>query len=326
MHATTWDIHTTEYGPERVAKSTMPMRFKDDGVQLGRHRVIGMIATGGMGGVYLAEEPDGKRVALKVLDPRLAHHPELVERLALEQRVSARIAHTGVVKVHEFLRNPGGAPYVVMELLDGESLGRLVDASGVLELGAIAAIGAQIAEALGAMHAAGYVHCDVKPDNVVVLHDSSAALGGWPRVKLIDLGVARRAGIASDESTIAGTPTYMAPEQWRGDATGACDIYSLGCMLYELVTGDPPFIGTLPELANLHVAELPERLARIRPWVPASFDWLVSRMLAKDPALRPTCAEVAEVLARLAIAMPPEINDEAIDDEIDKVVISLGAA
>jgi serine/threonine protein kinase len=321
----TWDLATTVYGapPRRAkAKSTLPLlQSKDDGFGLGRHKVIGMIAAGGMGGVYLAQEPDGERVALKVLDPAFASNKEMVQRLAHEREVSARVPHAGLPRIHEFVKNPGGAPYLVMELLDGDCLGKLLEDYGTLELGAIAAIGAQVAEALAALHGCNIVHCDVKPDNIMLLHESG--LGGWPFVKLVDLGVARSAG-TSDELSIAGTPTYMAPEQWRGEALPACDIYSLGCMLYELLTGDPPFLGTLPELATAHMSELPARLRKTRSWVPQNLDWMIARMLAKDPGLRPKATEVAQVLSTIALAFPPDVAADE-NDDIDKVIISLDA-
>jgi serine/threonine protein kinase len=316
----TWEAHTTEYSStasRRVVKTTVPMKgHKDDGLYLGRHRVVGMIASGGMGGVYIAEEPDGQRVALKVLSPALASQPDMVQRLALEREVSAIAQHDGVVRIDEMVCIPGQPPYLVMELLDGDCLGKLLDQGGDLEVGAIAAIGAQVADALSALHDRGVVHCDIKPDNIVILHEDG--LGGWPRVKVIDFGVARRAhGICpDDEPIIAGTPNYMPPEQWRGEATCASDVYALGCMLFELITGDPPFAGVLTELAHAHMNVMPDRLRYHRATVPAALDNLVFRMLAKDPALRPRAGEVSDALSAIALALPPGLTlDKDNDDD-----------
>jgi serine/threonine-protein kinase len=268
--------------------------------RLGTYNVVAPIARGGTSGVFVGEHLITKnKVALKVLDPFYRNHEEVVNRLLAERKVSMRVRHTGLVDVIDADRD-GEMPYIVMEYLDGESLGTLAD-RGQIELDALVAIGAQIASALAALHAGGVMHCDIKPDNVLVLYDST----GWPpRIKVIDFGVARFAEEAPSENTIAGTPCYMAPEQWRGMPTAKSDVYAFGCMLYELVCGDQPFHGTLPQLMLAHHEWLAERPSLHRSDVPAELERLIVRAMAKDQALRPTMAELEVGLRQILENQP----------------------
>src|SRR5512138_2402327 len=155
---------------------------------IGSYSVVAPIARGGTSGVYLAEHlATGERVALKVIDPFYAHRQEVVERMFAERTVSARIHHAGLVDVRFADTNSAGVSYLVMEYLDGENLGDLAE-RGRVEVDAAMAIGAQIAAAAGALHAAGIVHCDIKPENIFVLYKTSS--DGWPQIKVIDYGVA----------------------------------------------------------------------------------------------------------------------------------------
>jgi serine/threonine-protein kinase len=273
---------------------------------LGEYRVIGLLARGGMGGIYLGEHVrTGERVALKVLDERWSVYESLVTRLMNELEVSTLVRHEGLVRIAGAERSDDGTPYLVMEVLDGENLGGLVGRSRI-ELGAIAAIGAQIADAVAAMHEAGIVHCDLKPENVMVLY--ADGLGGWPRVKVLDFGVARfTEKVASDE--IAGTPFYMAPEQWHGRAEARTDVYGLGCLLYELIAGTPPFDGSISQVLEAHCDRLPTPIGTHRT-LPDVLERLVMRMIAKDPGMRPRMSEIARALADLAFAMPPGASNE----------------
>ncbi len=269
---------------------------------LGPYQVIGLLATGGMGGVYVAVHPvTHERVALKVLAPHRAQHDELVRRLFAELEVSRRVGHRGLVRIRDRAVSAGGVPYLVMELVDGENLATLLE-RGRLEVGAVAAIGAQIADALAAMHERRIVHCDLKPDNVLVLYQDG--LGGWPRIKVIDFGVARfldRVG----EASVAGTPAYMPPEQWAGAVEPRTDVYALGCALYELLVGTTPFTGTIAEVMAAHSDRLPEAPSRKRAGIPTALEDVVLRMLAKEPGMRPRMADVARVLTDVAFATPP---------------------
>lgn len=279
------------------------------GSRLGHYEIVAPLARGGTGGVYLAtDRRTGERVALKILDPHLASSDDVVARMFAECQVSTQVGHAALLHVRGAERSPDGTPYLVMEYLDGENLGALVR-RGRLELGAVAAMGAQVAAALAALHEAGIAHCDIKPDNVFVLYE--AGLAGWPRVKVIDYGVCRFLSEASAQAAVAGTPAYMPPEQWRGRVSAASDVYALGCLIYELVVGRPPFQGTLPQMMRAHEEHRALLPSWLRAGVPAEIDELLARMLAKAPAARPSLDEVTRVLAALAFASPPGAEVDA---------------
>jgi serine/threonine-protein kinase len=250
-----------------------------------------------MAGVYLAVHAlTGERVALKVLDPQFVHNDEVVERLLAERRLSSRTDHPGIVEIHGAGWTTDRVPYLVMEYLDGETLGAIAD-RGPLELSSIVAIGAQAAAALAALHDAGVIHCDVKHDNLFV---TDQRVAGWPRVKVIDFGVSRLVDEPPrDDPSVAGTPWCIAPEQWRGNPCSASDVYALGCVLYDLTTGHPPFDGALPELIRAHMERRPSRPSWVRR-MPIELERVILRSLVKDPALRPPMREVAMVLGTLA--------------------------
>jgi serine/threonine-protein kinase len=274
------------------------------GTRFGDYEIVAPLATGGMGGVYLAKEvATGRRVALKVLDANLVKYPEVVERFIAEADLASRASHPGIVRIHGARFTQDGVPFIAMDYLDGDTLTNVADVDG-LDLASIAAIGAQIAAALAAIHAAGVIHCDVKPDNVLVLRHT----GDRPRVKLVDFGVSRLVGEEMADVQIAGTPWCMPPEQWRGAAVPASDVYALGCLLYNLVTGDMPFSGSMPELMLAHLEQRPARPSWLRAGVPAELDRLILRALAKEAALRPTMEEIACALAVLADRLAPPLQ------------------
>jgi len=279
----------------QIVPLARPARRKQVG-RFGELEVLTPLARGGMGGVYLAAHREtGERVALKVLDPQFAAYPEIVSRLFAEHTVAASVEHPGLVDIRDARRTDDGVPYLVMEYLDGETLGAMHD-RGPIELGTIIAVTAQVASALAAMHDAGYVHCDVKHDNVFVLDETIA---GRPRVKVIDFGVSRTVDEAPlADAAIAGTPWCMAPEQWSGAPTMKSDVYALGCMLYDLTTGAPPFDGSLPELMAAHMEQRPARPSWLRA-MPIELERIILRALAKDPAARPSMNEIALALAEL---------------------------
>ena len=286
----------------RCTQTTTKLETTDQEPQanrLGIYNVVAPIARGGTSGVFVGEHMvTGERVALKVLDPFYRGHEEVVNRLLAERKVSMRVRHPNLVDVL-FADRGTEVPYIVMEYLDGESLGALAD-RGQIEIDAIIAIGMQIAGAMAALHTGGVMHCDIKPDNVLVLYDSD----GWPpRIKVIDFGVARFIDEAPSETTIAGTPCYMAPEQWRGQPTIKSDVYAFGCMMYELVTGDQPFHGTLPQLMLAHHEWLAERPS-VHRQLPAELERLIVRAMAKDQGLRPTMAELEVGLRQLLEDQP----------------------
>jgi len=265
--------------------------------RLGEYSVIAPLARGGTAGVYLGEDTrNGERVAVKLLDPFHAGHADIVDRMFAERTVSMSVRHPNLLEVLHADRNAMGLPYLVMEYLDGENLGDLAE-RGPIQIDAILAITTQIACALNALHAAGYIHCDVKADNVFILYQPT--VGGWPRVKVIDYGVARKISEAPTESTIAGTPSYMAPEQWRGAPSVQSDVYALGCLLYELVTGEHPFHGTLPQLMLGHCEAFAPRPSTLRSDLPGALERLILRAMAKNAAMRPSMIEMEVELAMI---------------------------
>jgi len=289
----------------RRSNDTIPFETKQQQVdRLGDHRMIAPLARGGTAAVYLAEHGvTGERCAIKLLDSYHANHKDIVDRMMAERDVSASVHHAGLLDVQE-RGNANGLPFLIMELLDGENLGELAD-RGPIQLDAVLAIGAQIASALHALQGAGWIHCDIKADNVFVLYQTT--LSGWPCVKVIDYGVARHITHPETDTTIAGTPAYMAPEQWRGAPVFASDVYALGCLLYELVTGQHPFHGTLPQLMLAHCQQLAVRPSQLRSEVPVELEHLIMRCMAKEPGMRPSMKDIELELVstlrdRLAVA------------------------
>jgi serine/threonine protein kinase len=265
--------------------------------RIGTYDVLAPIARGGMGGVYLGSDASGTKVALKVLDPHYASHDDIVQRMFAEKIVSSKVAHPGLLEVRAAERSDDGMPFLVMEYLDGENLGALAD-RGQLEIDAITAIGTQIATALCALHDAGVIHCDIKLDNIFVLYQRGP--GGWPRVKVIDYGVAKLVDEPPmDDNAIAGTPACMPPEQWRGTVTTKSDVYALGCLLYELVCGETVFQGTLPQLMLAHSEKRPARPSWLRKGLSPGLERLILRALSKDPGMRPTMKDMAIELQQL---------------------------
>lgn len=300
----------------RRSSATVPLDIARNATRetrLGDYAVIAPIARGGTAGVYLGEHVVTKeRVALKVLDPFFASRAEIVDRMLAEHTVSARTRHPGLLDIRLADRSTDHMPYLVMEYLDGENLGALADREYV-QLDALIAIGGQVAAAVAAMHAAGTIHCDIKPDNVILLFpDVQTAPGGWPRIKVIDYGVARLLDDGPfDDATIAGTPAYMSPEQWRGAPTAKSDVYALGCLLYELAIGEPPFHGPLPQLMACHTYQLAVRPSILRGDLPTDLDRLIMRALSKDEAMRPTMADMAVALRRCLDEVAPSRISES---------------
>jgi serine/threonine-protein kinase len=294
-----------------MVTATLPLRLYDGAVvslappahrlsQFGDYDIVAPLARGGMSGVYLAAHSwTGERVALKVLDLQYTGHREIVERLVAEYALASRVRHPGVVDIRGSYWTDDRVPYLVMEYLAGETLGAIAE-RGPLELPAILSICAQAAAALAALHEAGVIHCDVKHDNVFVLDEQGNEGTSGSRVKVIDFGVSRLIDEPpGDEPSVAGTPWCIAPEQWRGQPCPGSDVYALGCVLYDLTTGHPPFDGSLPELMTAHLECRPPRPSWVRP-MPIELERLILRSLAKCPDDRPAMHEVAVALGDLA--------------------------
>ena len=265
----------------------------------GRYRLVRRIATGGMGEVWQADDTVlGRRVALKLLVEELAADDRATRRFVREARATARLAHPNVARVFDFGRD-GGAPFLVMELLEGETLAARL-ASGPLGPAEAARVAAAVADALEAAHQLGIVHRDVKPSNVMLTRDGE--------VKVLDFGIAA----AADEthsttgSGLYATVAYVSPERVAGEpATPASDVYSLGAVLYELLCGRPPFSGPSPALvARAHLHDQPVPVRQLAPWVPARLAEACQAALAKDPARRPSSAASLAIRLRAAVAAP----------------------
>jgi len=257
-----------------------------------RYRLVRRIGAGGMGTVWEAEDEVLKRrVAVKILAPALCDNGTIAARFEREAQAAARLTHPNVAQVFDYGEDDG-CPYIVLELVPGSTLRAVLERRGPLPPGEVAGTGAQIADALAAAHAEGIVHRDVKPGNVMVCPDG--------RVKVMDFGIADAAWFEplTDTGTIMATARYISPEQATGrGATGASDVYSLGAVLYELFAGRLPFDGDSPiAIAHAHAYEVPEPLAEAAPGVPASLRAPVEAAMRKDPAERPTAAELAAAL------------------------------
>jgi serine/threonine-protein kinase len=278
------------------------------GDEVGPYTIQAKLGSGGMGAVYLARHRHLQRpAAIKILLPELSTNPEVVSRFFTEARATALIRHPGIVEVFDCDVLPSGRAYIVMEYLEGESLGGHLGRARRLfpDVRTIAAITGMIAEALEAAHGRGIAHRDLKPDNVFLAHEPAGT--GPFVVKILDFGIAkllagRDTGISRTRTgSLLGTPIYMSPEQCRGltDVDHRSDLYSLGCILFEMICGRPPFVHQFPgDLLMAHVAEPPAAVRALEPEVPPELDALVAALLAKDPAARPQSA--GEVVAAMA--------------------------
>src|SRR5215471_7064583 len=247
----------------------------------GRYRIVRKLGTGGMANVYLAEdEVLGRRVAIKILDDRHAGDDQFIERFRREAKNAAGLSHPNIVSIYD-RGEAEGTYYIAMEYLDGRSLKELILTRGPAPVSVAVDYARQMLSALRFAHRNGIVHRDIKPHNVLV--DAEGHL------KVTDFGIAR-AGTSqmTEEGSFIGTAQYLSPEQARGTQVDQrSDLYSLGIVLYELLTGNVPFGGDTPvEIAMKHLQATPEPLTVKRPDAPKALEQVVLRALAKDPAAR----------------------------------------
>jgi formylglycine-generating enzyme required for sulfatase activity len=291
-----------------------PPEKPDELGRLGSYRVLKVLGMGGMGLVLLADDPLLKRaVALKVMRPELAANESNRQRFLREAQATAAIDHHHIVHIHQ-IGEEKGVPFIVMPLLKGETLDARLKREKRLSVVDTLLLGQQIAEGLAVAHKNGLVHRDIKPANLWLEEET-----GW--VKIVDFGLARAA--AGDDmhltqtGAILGTPAYMAPEQARSAQVDfRCDLFSLGVVLYRMLTGKLPFKGhdTMSLLASL-ATDTPQPVMEWNPEVPPALSDLVMKLLAKEPAQRPPSAKVvAETLGDLAgeRAMPRTRTDGAV--------------
>jgi eukaryotic-like serine/threonine-protein kinase len=268
----------------------------------GRYRILRKLGSGGMANVYLAEDEElGRRVAIKILNDRHASDESFVERFRREAKNAAGLSHPNIVSVYD-RGEAEGTYYIAMEYLEGRSLKERIVGEGALPIAAAIEVTRQILRALNFAHARGIVHRDIKPHNVLLAQDGPG--DGEPRFKVTDFGISRTTTSQMTEAgSIVGTAQYLSPEQARGAAVDQrSDIYSVGIVLYELLTGRLPFTGDTPlEIAMKHLSEIPKPPSELRPEIPADLDMVVLRALAKDPEDRYESAqEMERELARVA--------------------------
>lgn len=309
------------------------------GTDVGGFIIDGEIGKGGMGFVYSATHPViGKRAAIKVLKPGVSKSPIILERFIQEARAVNQIGHPNIIDIFAFGKLSDGRAYHVMDLLNGESLRRRLR-RGPLNPSEAASVIDETASALAAAHEKGFVHRDLKPDNVFLVE----LAGRWPEVKLLDFGLAKlmpeaggRPAFQTKAGVMLGTPEYMSPEQARGVGVDyRTDVYALGVLTFEILAGVRPFPSTGDAFAMLqaHAEEPPPSIADLVPALPLELVQLVAAMLAKEPAARPSLAAVRTVIKRLRTTQLPtrtaaglEVASIALDSGAGVRASQLGAA
>jgi serine/threonine-protein kinase len=278
------------------------------GLKIGNYKITAAIGEGGMGAVYRAvHESLGRSAAVKVLLPEISSSRDMVARFFNEARSAASIRHPGIVEAYDFGFLPDGRAYIIMELLEGESLASRLHRGRMPHVRALQIV-RSVARALHAAHERGIVHRDIKPDNIFLVPDPEMPTG--ERVKLLDFGIAKLGGNGAEAGltqtgTVMGTPTYMAPEQCRGAGSvdRRADLYALGCILYEMLCGRPPFVaeGAGDVIAH-HLYFQPRPPRTFDPGIAPPLEALVLALLQKDPAHRPpTALALVDAIDRLGV-------------------------
>ncbi|MEN8098067.1 MAG: protein kinase [Chloroflexota bacterium] len=280
----------------------------------GRYRLLNRIGSGGMSIVYKAQDLAlGRLVAVKLLHSSLTDDSRFITRFQQEAKAAASLTHPNIVTIHD-VGHDGDKHYIVMELVEGSNLKSIIRKRAPLELDETLDLTTQICEGTGYAHRAGFVHCDIKPQNVLVTEDGIA--------KVTDFGIARAVSEATaTESDVAwGTPHYFSPEQASGTAaTPASDVYAIGVMLHELLTGELPFVADSPAaLALKHINEEPPWPSDVNPSIPVSISRIVSKIMSKESSSR---YRTANQLGRILRAYQSSIDQNRSDlDTIEKVL------
>jgi serine/threonine-protein kinase len=283
------------------------------GETIGNYRVIAKLGEGGMGAVFLAEHVVlGRKVAVKVLRPEGAANQEMLHRFFLEARSTASLQHPALVDVFDYGFHTNESPYIIMEYVEGESLAARIQRMGKLPIPMVVDVARQIAAGMGMAHLAGLVHRDLKPGNIQLAGGRKGQ--SCDTVKILDFGIAKLmspdpiTGPLTQMSAFLGTPMYMAPEQClgAGNVDHRSDIYALGCMMYEMACGRPPFVApAVRELIAGHLRGTPPPPRSLRPDIPADLAAIILKALAKTPASRQkNMSELADDLARCARGLP----------------------
>ena len=272
-----------------------------------KYTLTKLIGTGSMGAVYRARHQDLDDVAIKVMLGQPDNH-KLSQRFLREARALRKLHNPHSVLVYDLERSSTGLTYMVMEMVEGRSIRDVLKERGQLPLEETLEVAEAVCDALQAAHERGIIHRDLKPDNILIAEEKTADGETERIIKIADFGIAKLRGTReggeeasmqlTKHGTPIGTPFYMSPEQWFGDGTGftaldgRTDIYSLGCTLYEMLTGQPPFIGTTTEeMRRKHLSDVPQPLNELAPRVPESVSRVILRALEKDRDLRPATAE-----------------------------------
>jgi len=281
---------------------------------IGQYRILRKLGAGGMGMVFVGEHRlIHRRAAIKTLKPELSRRPEVVERFFNEARATSAISDPGIVQIFDFGYHVDGTAYIVMELLEGEGLADRLDRLGTLPIASALRIARQVASSLAAAHARRIVHRDLKPENIFLVRDCEAQ--GGERTKILDFGICAVGDAPETDvppETMIGTPVYMSPEQCRGAEQGdpRSDVYGLGCVLFQMLTGSAPFErDSVRDLLLAHLVEEPPAVSSLREDVPPLVEELVRRCLAKSPedrfsSMTALGAAIEHAIARLSGVEP----------------------
>ncbi len=283
----------------------------------GRYRLLAQQGSGGMAVIYKATDLAlGRTVAVKILRPSLTNDPEFLKRFRQEARNVANLSHPNIVTVHD-VGQDGNTHYIVMEYVDGEDLKKLIRASAPFSIDRALSIAIKICAGVGYAHRAGLVHADVKPQNVLVTENDN--------VKVTDFGIAQALTATKPrdqerQRVVWGSPHYFSPEQAQGEPpTPASDVYSIGIVLFEMLTGRLPFVGTdQQELAMAHIRETPPKPSQFNPNVPEHLDRILMKVLSKEPTARyRTADQLGRILlsyrrrGQITTDVVPEVGSEA---------------
>lgn len=276
------------------------------GSTVDNYRIVGLLGEGGMGQVFEAvEQPSGRRVAIKTLRHELASDGEMLARFRSEARALGMVKHPGLVEIYGTGNLPSGEAYIALEFLAGKSLRSWLLASP-LSISESLRIARAVADVLAAVHAQKIVHRDLKPENVMLIPEAGVE-GAPPRVKVLDFGIAKLSAqttgmqtqIRTRTGVMWGTPSYMSPEQCGGDGEicDRTDVYALGIMLYELIAGQPPFLGEADsQIMGKQLFQEAAPLRQVAPEVTPDLELVVHTMLTKKPTERPSMETVAHAL------------------------------
>lgn len=293
-----------------------------DFLHFGEYNLIERLATGRMAGIYKALHPLGQVVAIKVLPPAKAKHPQLLARFQREARLAVQLDHDNCVRTFQHSQTKEGIHYLVMEFLEGDTLEEVIKARIKVPPREVVPILSQALRGLEHLHELGMVHRDIKPGNFMLVPARGADLARSTAncvVKVLDIGLGKALfdeGIAGDEAgdltgegTLLGTLNYMAPEQARNASSAdiRADLYSLGCVAYEMLTSKPPFEDTnFMNQMRRHAEEAPRSIIEQTPGTPAPLEGIIMRLLAKDPAMRySTPGQVLKEMKALEASLAP---------------------